>query len=356
MGFTGGATAVANNSVDQVNNSGITINSVGGGMSRTLYWVGGTGNWNDINRWSLTSGGAGGQCPPTSIDDVIFNGNSFAAAGQIVTINVPNADCRSMTWTGVLNTPSISSSSSANNMNIYGSLTLAAGMNWTTNMNVYFMGTGIKTIDPFAKTFGTVFINGTGTWSNLSSWTTGTINLIQAGTLQVNQPIQINGNLSIDNNGTVNMNATSNISSWVYLNWGSWNTNGSTVNLSSFRSRPCNTNPRAMNLGSSTINVSGNWEVADFNYMTLNGGTSTINMNGLNTTFNNWLYCYSGNNNVSYYNVNFTASSGTVNFNHEYSSSTNRIYGNYNQVTFGAGANITGEFTVGTSNFAPSAT
>jgi hypothetical protein len=48
--------------------------------------------------------------------------------------------------------------------------------------------------------------------------------------------------------------------------------------------------------------------------------------------------------------VNFTNAVGTVQFLHYYTSSVDKITGNYNQVTFGASANITGEFTVGTLN------
>ena len=50
-------------------------------------------------------------------------------------------------------------------------------------MNVYFMGTGTKTINPGGKTFGTVFFNGTGTWSNVAAWNTGNMNVNQAATL-----------------------------------------------------------------------------------------------------------------------------------------------------------------------------
>ena len=58
LNFTGGATVTATNSINQGNNTGVTIQAGSSSVSRTLYWVGGTGNWNDINRWSLSSGGA----------------------------------------------------------------------------------------------------------------------------------------------------------------------------------------------------------------------------------------------------------------------------------------------------------
>lgn len=42
------------------------------------YWVGNSGNWNDISHWSYTSGGEGGAQVPTINDDVIFDENSFS--------------------------------------------------------------------------------------------------------------------------------------------------------------------------------------------------------------------------------------------------------------------------------------
>ena len=65
---TGGTTFTANNSID-AEIMGWTINSA---SPRTLYWIGGSGNWNDQTNWSLSSGGAGGECTPTAIDDVVF--------------------------------------------------------------------------------------------------------------------------------------------------------------------------------------------------------------------------------------------------------------------------------------------
>ncbi len=53
------------------------------GDSRTLYWVGGSGDWYDASHWSLQSGGVGGQCPPTPFDDVIIDGLSTDGAATI---------------------------------------------------------------------------------------------------------------------------------------------------------------------------------------------------------------------------------------------------------------------------------
>ena len=48
------------------------------------YWVGGTGNWNDVTHWATTSGGTTFQVnPPTPADDVYFDASSFTVLGQV---------------------------------------------------------------------------------------------------------------------------------------------------------------------------------------------------------------------------------------------------------------------------------
>ncbi len=46
-------------------------------QAETLYWVGGSGNFNDPAHWALNSGGAGGVKAPGITDDVIFDRKSF---------------------------------------------------------------------------------------------------------------------------------------------------------------------------------------------------------------------------------------------------------------------------------------
>lgn len=81
---SGGASFTANNSIDLGNNTGWTINTV---ASRDLYWIGGTGNWNDPAHWSLTSGGASVACVPSPTDNVFFDSNSFSANDSIYLID-----------------------------------------------------------------------------------------------------------------------------------------------------------------------------------------------------------------------------------------------------------------------------
>lgn len=65
---------------------------------RDLYWVGGTGDWYDPANWSLESGGPGGECVPTSIDNVFFDENSFDSNMDIVS-STSATFCNNITYT-----------------------------------------------------------------------------------------------------------------------------------------------------------------------------------------------------------------------------------------------------------------
>jgi hypothetical protein len=53
------------------------------------FWVGGAGNWAELDHWATTSGGVVKHPQiPTANDNVFFDANSFNAASQVVTVNV----------------------------------------------------------------------------------------------------------------------------------------------------------------------------------------------------------------------------------------------------------------------------
>ncbi|MEM1214639.1 MAG: gliding motility-associated C-terminal domain-containing protein [Bacteroidota bacterium] len=130
----GTGTFTANEVVDLGNNDGWNLLPRD---SDDFYWVGGTGNWDDVAHWSLSSGGPSAGCLPTAIDDVYFDVNSFDGPGQITTINVTNAYCRSMFWTDVTNMP-ILDGPLENSLNIGGSLTFSPDMQHTFAGDYYF--------------------------------------------------------------------------------------------------------------------------------------------------------------------------------------------------------------------------
>ena len=114
----GTGSLTANDSYDGGYNSGIIFMEFTG---RTLYWVGDGGMWEDTDHWSLSSGGPPGECIPTSLDDVIFDENSFSTDYQPVFSNGTRIiTCHNMTWRNVTGTPSIGNYFDPITNNFYG--------------------------------------------------------------------------------------------------------------------------------------------------------------------------------------------------------------------------------------------
>ncbi len=102
----------------------------------TLYWVQGFGEWNDPSHWSLSSGGAGGECPPTIRDNIFFDNNSGFTGGN-VNINTKHAMCNDMMWENVANLPTLSGPDT-NTLRIWGSVKLSEDMVYEFSGRVYF--------------------------------------------------------------------------------------------------------------------------------------------------------------------------------------------------------------------------
>jgi hypothetical protein len=89
------------------------------------YWVGGSGNWSDLNHWRL--GSSGGSIPsivPSSSDNVFFDaGSGFTGASKTVTLDA-GGFCNDMTWGAVANSPTFITSNSAFKVQASGNLSL----------------------------------------------------------------------------------------------------------------------------------------------------------------------------------------------------------------------------------------
>jgi hypothetical protein len=113
----------------------------------TRYWVGGTGNWNDTNKWSTTSGGAGGADLPRSHDDVVFDSSSNATA-YTATVNAITGGnrCKALTIAGPASGNVTLAGSTA--LFIHDDITLpASGLTRTYTGAITLTGTGAgKTI------------------------------------------------------------------------------------------------------------------------------------------------------------------------------------------------------------------
>lgn len=118
----------------------------------TLFWVGGSGNWNEKAHWSATSGGVGGFCVPIMTDDVIFDANSgFTPAGKTVTTNTTTF-CKDMTWAaGIPNSPTFNESVTFQ-MQIWGNVVMNSSV--TMNADPIFRGSDSNTLTTNGSSLG----------------------------------------------------------------------------------------------------------------------------------------------------------------------------------------------------------
>ena len=157
---------------------------------RTLYWVGGNGNWTDINHWSTTSGGAANSTTaPSDNDDVNFDALSDGNPSGITPFTITLNDVTSSNtlnfrcFTGATVTFEVLSSM----LNVSGDFILSptATVNWnlhTLNLRSVLPGNNLNT---FANTIYFLnFLGAGGEWvmqGNVLATTTylsnGTLNM-----------------------------------------------------------------------------------------------------------------------------------------------------------------------------------
>lgn len=146
------------------------------------YWVGGSATWDGTagSKWSLTSGGAGGQAVPTASDDVFFD----AASGAVTVTVATGRTCLNADFTGFTGTLAGSGTWS-----ITGSLTLATGMTRTYTGALTFNSTAAgRTITMNGKTLASsmAFTGAGGVWQFQDALTTTGAMTHTAGTIDMN--------------------------------------------------------------------------------------------------------------------------------------------------------------------------
>jgi hypothetical protein len=138
----GSVPVVLSQSIDRGGNIGWQFSNTTG---RTLYWVGGSGDWDEQIHWSLTSGGPGGECIPTENDDVIFDARSFNSNTDFVTYG-RNANlvafCKNLTF----NVPGFTGSLTLNILKIYGNLSINQAINYNIFRTEFHNHTGVQTV------------------------------------------------------------------------------------------------------------------------------------------------------------------------------------------------------------------
>ena len=216
------------------------------------YWRGGTAAWNGTagTKWAATAGGPTGAAVPTSADDVFFDATSSGTC----TISTGNTGAKSINCTGFTGTIAGSA-----NISIAGSVTLVAGMTYTHTGTITITGT--STLITAGKTFTSFTIAGSGITVTLGD----TVTVRTGGSITVTQ--------------------------------GTFNTNGYNVTAANLSST--NSNTRAIDLGSSTVTLTGSIDFATSSGLTFTSGTSQINISGNGIVFNGG--------SQTFYNVAFTS-------------------------------------------------
>ena len=240
---------------------------------RTLYWVGGTGNWSSTTKWDTTSGGGGGAAIPTSLDSVVFNSASSATA-YTATIDAgvgALARCAALTMDGPASGNITFAGSTSAPIAIHGSAFFAAtGVthSYLGRLNLAGAEGGSYTLNCNGASLGVDDINFVG----FGSWTLG---------------------------GSVTIGSGKNFA----LDRGSLNTAGYTVTAA--RMLVNGTTRRSLTLGASNIiNTTIGFTVSSGVNFTFDAGTSTItgtNSNSVGITSPG----------LAFWNANFTNTSCT---------------------------------------------
>lgn len=232
--------------------------------NRYFIASGATANWNDVNSWSETSGGAVGATVPTSSDNAIFDANSLSAPCNL-TINAV-ANCLDLDFSGLDNLLTLTNS--AYNLNVYGNLTLTSN----TYLATSFTGTGYLqlrattsvniTSNGCTRGWNRIYFNGVGgTWTNQDSFH------------------------SLSN---------------LYLANGTWNTNNQIITIYHFK---LDNGTKTLTLGSSTFNCSLFDTYFNTSGFTLNSGTSNIEISAYSGTSGDGGGGFFSLANLTFYNV-----------------------------------------------------
>ena len=202
-----------------------------------LYWVGGTGTWNDPQHWSASSGGPAGGAIPTLNDDVFFDQHSFSADKQTVKMTA-DAVCRNMDWTSI-DDKAIFSSAASKSLTVYGSYKLSGLLSFGfKGKTVFSSSQNGNTISTAGRIFiGDVVFDGAGNWALSDDLTTDPL-----------------------------------IS--IHLLRGGLSTNGQTVTCGYFIGNSIQ--PRSLNLSSSKILVHKTWDFSSPGNLAFNAGNSSI--------------------------------------------------------------------------------
>lgn len=248
----GGADFQANNSYNIDENLGWNFDAY---TPRTLYWVGGGGNWNDRNHWSLSSGGAGGECTPSALDDVFIDDNS-GLNGQIIVYSSTVIFCKNFDARGF--SGSVNIENSKDNF-VYSSMWLGGSFNFTNNGVLRFRDRNeICEVQANGNNMqSTIMLDEDTKWSFLDDYASKWDIFFTGGS----SVYDLFGNMS---------------ASLIEINGGTLNTNGGQLNVNNFHQR---NGTVAINFFNSIVNVQEHFRFFSESF-DFDAGTSQINLFG----------------------------------------------------------------------------
>jgi len=290
------------------------------------YWVGGSGNWSDTNRWSAASGGAGGASVPTAADNVIFDAGSNVGTGTFT-----------VTVDGISSAPSLCADFSTGGAGgaLDGAMTLAFGSTG------YLACAGSMTWP--ATNFAVSLSGSFTTWLKFTATATGK-------TFTTNG-VAISGNFVISFEGVGGewtlgsaLTATGSI---LAVSAGSFNTGNFNVTMNNLAGS--GTTTRSISFGSSSLTFSGGTPIdfATATNLTFSAGTSSITASSASATLQGG--------SQTYHNITFSSTSaGThtvngVNTFNNFTVTSPAATGARN-VVFGGNQTVSGTLTLGTAN------
>jgi hypothetical protein len=257
-----------------LNPSNIAGWDVSGGID--VYWVGGAGNWSDLQHWANTSGGTPGSgCMPTAGDNVFFDENSgfHGQTSRAVVVNTA-AYCKNMTWQNMdaLDKPTMTVNA---NLNIYGSLELQQGMTINGSYNCYISSNDSVTIKTNGVTITRyIYFNGTGAYKILGDFSCTNV-YMQSGRLYMDG-IKVSISTFTFTNGSISANnATISTGAFTFTN-GSMSMNNTTGTMTSFAATGAGV--RQLDMSNAKLTLGGAWNCSGTN-ITLLADNSRINMN-----------------------------------------------------------------------------
>ncbi len=213
------------------------------------YWVGGTASWDATagSKWSLTSGGAGGQAVPISgLDDVFFD----AVPGAVTVTLSGSPGCKSITCTGFTGTLT-----GAVTLDVVGNVTLSSGGTYTgLRLN---MSSAAKAISLVGKTITSLVCVAATTITSASG---------AMGALNVNCTAGV----------IVSLVDALTVTGAFTLTGGTFDASNQNLSIGSLV--PVAGETKVVTMGSGIWFLSGTGTVWDGSLLTVTPGTSTINI------------------------------------------------------------------------------